>query len=154
MLWILWHPPRTPLRTRLACPHLLSLPPTAASHAAISLSQGGGWSRSTCPPLGTQALVHSDTEASTLFPSRSSPCSQPSFGTAGESCSRLTVQLSPPPSPAPSQVLALDPCSQQVYLLPHSLSAWPWQSRILEWASQEVDLQSRERGGRVMGSGC
>lgn len=154
MLWILWRPPRTPLRTRLSCLHLLSLPPTAASHAAISLSQGGGWSRSTCPPLGTQALVHSDTEASTLFLSRSSPCSQPSFGTPGESCSRLTVQLSSPPSLLPHRCRPCDPCSQQVYLVPHSLSAWHWQSRILERASQEVDLQSLERGGRVMGSGC
>ena len=92
--------------SKLPCPHILSLSPTAASQAAINLSQGGRWSKSTRPPLGTQALVHSDTEASTLFLSMPFPRNQP-FRTPGESCSRLAVELSSPPAPAPSQVLAL-----------------------------------------------
>ena len=64
--------------------------------------------------------------------------------------------LSFPPHPLllPLRCWPCDPRSQQVYLVPHSLSAWHWQSPILEWASQEADLQSVERGGRVMGSGC
>lgn len=153
LLWTLWHPPRTPLRPRLPCPHILSLPPTAASHAAINLSQGGRGSKCTRPPLGTQALVHSDTEASTLSLSRPSPRSQP-FGTPGESCSHLTVELSSPPTPAPSQVLALRSALPAGVSCSPLLSAWPWQSPILERASQEADLQSLGRGGRVMGSGC
>ena len=71
---------------------------------STSAKEAGGPSLHALP--WTQALVHSDTEASTLFLSMPFPRNQP-FRTPGESCSRLAVELSSPPAPAPSQVLAL-----------------------------------------------